>query len=91
MVNRNVSAIGKDVPKNLKFGIIVMVAIFWVEVLKTFSNMFLMNIIFAENPLLSDISIALIVTLAGYIVLIGWGKIKYFLNKVKIPEELERI
>ena len=79
--------IGKGVPKNLKFGIIVAVALFWAEFLKSFFNTFFAHLFFIGSPLFSDFIIALIVTLLGYVVLMSWRKIKRLLEHIDILKE----
>ena len=83
------SEIGKGVPKNLKFGVIVAVALFWAEFLKTFFNTFWTQVFIIQNPLFSDFFMAIIVTVAGYFVLVSWRKIKRMLWKLEVPKSLQ--
>lgn len=87
--NAPVSEIGKGVPKNLRFGLIVAVAIFWAEALRTL----LKNYVFVglEAELAVDLSMAVIVAFAAYIVFIAWRRIDRFLDKTKIPKAMQRL
>ncbi len=85
-----VSDIGKNVPQNLRFGIIVAIAIFWAQAFRTFIDKYV-TLAFSESPLFVDITVALIVTVVGYFVLAGWSKITRRLNKVKVPTNIKKI
>lgn len=81
--------LGKDVPKNLKFGIIVAIVIFWAEALRTFLKDFV--ILEKFSTLTTDTIVALVITLVGYFILAGWERIIKFLKNIKVPAKAEKV
>jgi len=81
---KSVTEVGETVPKNLKFGIIVTVAIFWAEFLRSALKEFFY--IFLKNYMIviTDLILAVMATLAGYFVLLGYRKIISGLKKLKV-------
>jgi len=78
-----ITDIGRQVPSNLKFGIIVAVAMLWAQFLvELFNGLF--SIANLSMPILSDLIIALVASAIGYLVLLGYRKIKVRLSKVKV-------
>ena len=75
--------IGHLVPANFKFGIIVAIAIFWAEFLRSLLDG-LFSLLNINSPILSNLILALAVSALGYAVLIGYRKIKSRLSKIKI-------
>ena len=73
--------IGHEVPTSLKFGIIVSVALFWVQLLRSIFNDILALLNFSSN-ILVDFITALIVTFLGYLVLLSYRRIKSRLIKM---------
>lgn len=90
-ITRPISAIGKKVPRNLRFGIIVAVAIFWAEVLKTFFNIYIAQQYFKGDPLIADIFIAISITIIAYLVFAAWHRIDKFLERTRVPNKLQKI
>ena len=80
---RAITEIGQVVPSNFKFGIIVAVALFWAEFVRS-----IMNSIFSwaniSMPIVSDLILAIIATALGYFVLVSYRKIRSRLQKVKV-------
>jgi hypothetical protein len=86
-----ISEIGKGVPKNLKFAMLITLVIFWAEAIRTFLDLVFNMTFQTDNPLFLDVVMALIVSIIIYLVFIGWRKIGIFLEKIKLPKEFERI
>ncbi|MBD3263025.1 hypothetical protein GF374_01445 [Candidatus Woesearchaeota archaeon] len=80
---KSISKIGKVVPQNLRFAILVAIAIFWADVIRVFLNDFVVSN-FIDTKLLGTFIVAIIATVAGYFVLISWRKITNYLKKIKI-------
>jgi hypothetical protein len=78
-----ITEIGREVPGNLKFGIIVAVAILWAQFLGALLNG-LFSIMHISTPILTDLIIALVASAIGYLVLLSYRKIKARLSKVKV-------
>ena len=74
--------VGGGVPSSLKFGIIVTVALFWVQFLRSIFTDVLSLLNFSSN-ILVDFIMALIVTFLGYLVLFSYRKIR---NRLIKPE-----
>ena len=83
--------VGETVPGTFKFGLIVAVAVIWLEFVKT-----LVSIIFEHLhpttlsqiwtwPAIRDFVIAAVVTMIAYTVLLFYRKIRNRVAKVKVP------
>jgi hypothetical protein len=80
---KRLTDIGRTVPSNLKFGIIVTVAIFWSQFLRSsFDQLF--SFLGVTGVLLADFLIAVIATIAGYLILLSYRKIRFRLKKIKV-------
>jgi len=79
----SITEIGHGVPSNLKFGIIVAVALFWADLVKAILNglFSLMNI---KTPIVTDLILAITATALGYIVLNSYRKLKSRLEKIEV-------
>ena len=86
LMTKNKSAVdlGKQMPSNLKFGIIIAITIFWASFLRSVLNNIFSKIIETTSPILSDFIIASVATVIGYILLIGYRKIWCALKKIRI-------
>ena len=80
--NKESLDIGSGVPSSLKFGIIVSVALFWVQLLRSIFNDILALLNFSLN-ILVDFIIALIVTFLGYLILLSHRRIEARLIKME--------
>ena len=79
---KSIAEIGSQVPSNLKFGIIVAVALFWAEFLRSVLTA-LFN--FTDvAPVLVDFILALIVSGVAYLVLLSYRKLQARLKKIKV-------
>jgi len=78
-----ITEIGQIVPSNFKFGIIVAVALFWADFLRSILNgiLSLANI---NMPIVTDFLLAIVATVLGYFVLVSYRRIKSRLQKVKV-------
>lgn len=84
MAKKPVTELGKWAPSNLKFGIIVAVAIFWVYFIRSFLYDMFVAINSSAPMWLVDLCIALLATLVGYLVLTGYRKIRSGLRKIEV-------
>ncbi len=75
--------IGHQMPGNLKFAIIVAVAIFWAKVLQSILSDILLKITLA-GPILANFITAVVATLLGYFVLVSYRKIQARIKKIKV-------
>jgi ABC-type sulfate transport system permease subunit len=78
-----ITGIGRQVPSNLKFGIIVAIAILWAQFLGALLNG-LFSLVNISTPILSDLIIALVASAVGYLVLLSYRKIKIRLGRIKV-------
>ena len=79
---RHLSDIGSNVPQNLKFGILVMIAIFWADVLRSFLTD-LLGFPGPESTTGVNLVIAIIITIGGFVILLVYRKIVNLLDKIK--------
>ncbi len=78
------SDLGKTVPEGLKFGIIVTVAVFWADFLKSaLKDMFNFALKGTFDTLASFI-IAVSATVIGYLILLSYRKIVYRLKEIEL-------
>lgn len=85
-----VSEIGKRVPKNLRFGIIVAIALLWAQFIASGLTFYLSGF-FPENQVLVDFIIAILATAVAYLIFISYKRIDNFLDKVRVPKKLQEI
>jgi len=80
---KSITEIGQVVPSNFKFGIIVAVALFWGEFLKSALNSAFSwaNI---SMPIVTDLILAIVATALGYFVLMSYRRIRSRLQKIKM-------
>ncbi len=84
MVKKPVVEVGERVPRSLKFGIIVAIALFWAQFLRTVMAETLHYYFNAEAVALVDFVIALVATVAGWLILVAYPKIRVRLSRIKI-------
>ena len=82
MVKKPVIELGEIVPRSLKFGIIVAIAIFWAQFLRQILLEFLGA--YLVSPSLIDFVLAVLATVLGLLILETYRKITSKLKKVKI-------
>lgn len=80
---KRVTDIGNNVPSNFKFGVIVAIALFWTDFLKSVISLILKTPEHTYVNVLVDLLIAVIITVAGVLVLYFYRKIYSWLKKVK--------
>ena len=82
-IKKSIVEIGHDVPANFKFGIIVAIALFWADFVRSLlSSIF--SFINITTPVVANFILAIAVTILGYIVLISYRRIKSQLQKIKV-------
>lgn len=81
MAKKPVTELGKTVPSNLKFAIIVTVAVMWVAFFRSFVH----DILLTEMAdWVADLLVAVAASLAGYLMLLTYRKIMCRLRKIKV-------
>jgi hypothetical protein len=80
---QSITAIGRMVPGNFKFGVIVAVAILWAQFLRSILDGIFSLFTFSA-PILADFLVAIIATALAYLVMLDYRKIWAKLRKVKI-------
>ncbi len=78
-----ITEIGQTVPGNFKFGLIVAVALFWADFLRSLLNG-LFSLFKINAPIVTNLIMAIVVTVLAILVLLGYRKIKSRLEKVKV-------
>ncbi len=76
-----VTEIGKTVPSNLKFGIIVSIAVIWVQFFRLLLES-LLSFMGISGDIIAGFLIAAIVTVLGYLVLLSYRKILFRIKKI---------
>ncbi len=78
-----ITKIGQVVPSNFKFGLIVAIALFWADFVRSILNG-IFSLVNVNMPIVTALILAIAATALGYLVLISYRKIRSRLNKVKI-------
>lgn len=78
-----ITEIGRVVPSNFKFGIIVAIAIFWADFLKSVLNA-IASLVNMTIPCLTELIIALLATAIAYFILVSYRRIQSRLKQIKI-------
>jgi hypothetical protein len=78
-----IATIDRTVPSNLKFGVIVTVAILWAQLLRSILE-YIFSSFTHSAPILADFLVAIIATALGYLVLMDYRKIWYKIKKIKV-------
>ena len=76
--------IGAEVPANLKFGVLVAIALFWADFLKVLFSDLVQAVFGDKSPLIATFLIAAVATVVGILVLEGYRQIRSFLEKVRV-------
>jgi hypothetical protein len=80
---RPITEIGRTVPANFKFGIIVAIAVIWVQFFRLLVEKIL-SFMGVSGQILADFLVAVIVTFFGYIILLSYRKIRFRIKKIKV-------
>jgi hypothetical protein len=80
---RPITEIGRVVPANLKFGIIVAIAVLWAQFFKALIDA-LFSFLGVNGVILSSFLIAVVASLVGYLMLLYYRKIRLRLKKIKV-------
>ncbi len=78
-----ITEIGQTVPSNFKFGIIVAVALFWTEFVRSLLNS-LFGLVHISLPFLTDFLLAVVVTVLAFFVLMAYRRIKARLKRLTV-------
>lgn len=81
---KTVADIGYQVPSNLKFGIVVAIALFWADFLRTLIQSGMIYFGVESSPLLANLILAIIATLVGIAVLEGYKKIVKVFTRIEV-------
>ena len=71
---KDIADLGEEIPSGLRFGIIVTIALFWVEVIRGILTDIFSAFNFSSN-ILVDFIMAILVTLLAYLFLLSFRKI----------------
>jgi hypothetical protein len=80
---KSITEIGQGVPSNFKFGLIVAVALFWADFVRSILNS-IFSLINISMPIVTNFILAITATILGYFVLIGYRRIKSRLQKIRM-------
>jgi hypothetical protein len=80
---KSIIEIGQGVPSNFKFGLIVAVALFWADFVRSILNS-IFSLINISMPIVTNFILAITATILGYFVLIGYRRIKSRLQKIRM-------
>ena len=78
MVKKKITEVGKLTPQNLKFGIVVAIAIFWAEFIRTLLKSLVMRSM-NIGAIYVDFFMAVLITALGYLFIKSYRK---FINKL---------
>jgi len=78
-----ITDIGSQVPSNFKFGVIVAIAIFWADLLRSILNQAFSSLN-VSAPILSNFVIAVIATVIAYVVMLSYRKIQSRLKRLRL-------
>ena len=81
---KTIMEVGEGVPRSLKFGIIVAIAILWAQFLRGLLVGLLGDVLASHSVVLVDFSVALIATVIGYLILVVYRKMMNGMKKVKV-------
>lgn len=84
MAKKPVIEVGERVPRSLKFGIIVAVALFWAQFIRSGMAELYHNYFNSQSELVIDLIFAVIATLIGWALLMTYPKLRAVLRKIKI-------
>lgn len=84
MAKKPVIEVGETVPRSLKFGIIVAVALLWTQFFREGLVDFLENYFGGHSDTTVDFIVAMIASIVGWLILITYPKIRSRLRRVKI-------
>lgn len=80
-IKKPVTDLGKTVPSNLKFAVIISVTLFWVSFFRSFvHDVMLVSI----GDWAVDLVVAVVASMAGYVLLVMYRKIICRLRKVRV-------
>lgn len=80
---KKLTEVGKGVPSNFKFGLLVTVAIFWTEFIKNIMAYIVEHYFADKNPMLVSFLTAVFFTALAYLILNDYFKIREKLKKIE--------
>jgi len=81
--SKSITEIGQTVPSNFKFGLIVAVALFWADFVRSVLNG-VFSLANLNMPIVTNLILAIVATALGYLVLVSYRRIKSRLQKVRM-------
>lgn len=84
MPKKSIAKVGHQMPSNLKFGIIVAVAVFWANFLKSLLSSIFESFMDPSLRVVADLIVAVTATIIAYIILVSYRKIRNRLKDVKV-------
>lgn len=85
--SKPIASIGKNVPSNFKFGIIVAVAIFWADFIESLLDLISDLLGFNLHAAWLNLFTAVLVTVVGVITLETYSYVRGRLKKIKVPKD----
>jgi hypothetical protein len=82
-MSKPITEIGQTVPSNFKFGLIVAVALFWADFVRSVLNG-VFSLANLNMPIVTNLILAIVATALGYLVLVSYRRIKSRLQKVRM-------
>jgi len=82
-MSKSITEIGQTVPSNFKFGLIVAVALFWADFVRSVLNG-VFSLANLNMPIVTNLILAIVATALGYLVLVSYRRIKSRLQKVRM-------
>jgi len=76
--------IGHHVPSNLKFGVLVAIALFWADFLRVLFSDLVLYFAGERSPLLTNFLIAVVATLIGISALEGYRRIRKWFEQIEV-------
>ena len=76
--------VGGQVPRSLKFGIIVAVALLWAQFFRSWLTEHFMDVFEVDSLVRVDFSVAAFATVIGSVTLVAYRKILNRMKKVKV-------
>lgn len=80
---RPITEIGQVVPGNFKFGLIVAVALFWADFVRSALNG-IFSLLGINIPIVTDFILAIVATALAYLVLMSYRKIRSRLRRIRV-------
>jgi hypothetical protein len=83
MAKKPITEIASSTPQSLTFGVIVAIVMFWAEFIRSVMQTFF-DAYFDDSTMVTNLLMAIIISIAGYALLITYRKVYYALKKLKV-------